>query len=162
VKLTANHRFSAPVAAVCAGMGDPEFYAELRLPDVEPPAVVVRTADGDRVDMHVRFTYTGKLDPIARRIVGHEHIAWVQRLQIDPSTASAALTVDPDVGVVPVSCSGRFVLHDVEGGRCLRTLDAELRIKVPIIGSRAERSLAPGILRRLDLEARALDRYLTA
>jgi putative Holliday junction resolvase len=26
---------------------------------------------------------TGKLDPIARRIVGHDHVAWVQRLVID-------------------------------------------------------------------------------
>jgi hypothetical protein len=162
VRLTASHHFGAPPPAVCAGMGDPEFYAGLRLPDVEPPEVVVRTVDGRRVDLHVRFTYTGKLDPIARRIVGHEHVVWMQRLRIDPSTASAALTVDPDVGVVPVTCTGTFTLHDVDGGRTLRTLDAELRIKVPIIGSRAEKSLAPGILRRLDLEARALDHYLTA
>jgi hypothetical protein len=143
-------------------MGDPAFYAELRLPDVEPPEVVVRTVDGDRVDMHVRFTYTGKLDPVARRIVGHEHVAWVQRLKIDPGSGTAALSVDPDVGVIPVTCSGTFTLHDVDGGRCLRTLAAELKIRVPIIGSRAEKSLAPGILRRLDLEAQALDRYLTA
>ena len=63
---------------------------------------------------------------------------------------------------MPVSCNGTFVLHDADGGQCLRTLDGELRIRVPIIGSRAEKSLAPGIMRRLDLEAEALDRYLDA
>jgi hypothetical protein len=159
VRLAASHHFTASIADVCAAMGDPAFYAELRLPDVEPPELVSRTADGERVDVHVRFTYTGKLDPIARRIVGHDHVSWVQQLQIDPSTASAALQVVPAVGMVPVTCTGTFALRD-EGDGCVRTLDGNLRIKVPIIGSRAEKSLAPGILRRLDIEADALNAFL--
>lgn len=160
MRLAATHIFGAPVATVCEGMGDPDFYAELRLPDVEPPQMLVRRVNGERVDIHVRFTYTGKLDPIARRVVGHDHVAWVQRLVIDPSSQSCTLSVEPEVGVMPVTCAGTFTLHDADGGHCLRTLDAELRIKVPIIGSRAEKSLAPGIMRRLDLEAEALNTYL--
>jgi hypothetical protein len=159
VKLAARHRFAAPVSAVCEAMGDPEFYAGLRLPDVEPPELISRTGDGDRVDVRVRFRYTGKLDPIARRIVGRDHVTWVQNLEIDRSSQSCALQVVPEMGAVPVSCTGTFVLRDEDGG-CVRTLDGDLRIRVPLIGSRAERSLAPGIMRRLDLEAVALDRYL--
>jgi hypothetical protein len=160
VKLSASHIFDAPPAVVCEGMGDSDFYAGLRLPDIEPPEMLARTANNGRVDIHVRFTYTGKLDPIARRIVGHDHVAWVQRLVIDPSTQSCELTVKPEVGVMPVSCTGRFELHHADDNRCLRTLSGDLRIKVPLIGARAERSLAPGILRRLDLEAAALDDFL--
>jgi Protein of unknown function (DUF2505) len=160
VKLSASHPFGAPVAAVCAAMGDPAFYAVLRLPDVEPPDVLVRTVNGDRVDVHVRFSYTGKLDPIARRIVGHDHVSWVQRLVIDPASESCDLSVVPDVGVIPVSCTGTFKLHTADGGRCLRVFEGDLRIRVPIIGSRAEKSLAPGILRRLDVEAAALNAFL--
>ena len=153
MKLTASNIFDAPAAAVCAGMGDPDFYAGLQLPDLEAPELLVRTVAGDRVDIHVRFTYTGKLDSIARRIVGHDHVSWIQRLVIDPTTRSCTLSVAPEGGVVPVACTGRFELHDADGGQCLRTLAGELRIKVPIIGSRAEKSLAPGIMRRIDLEA---------
>jgi hypothetical protein len=160
VKLSAEHRFDAPATVVCAAMGDPAFYAVLRLPDVDPPELVSRTADGSGVDISVRFTYTGKLDPIARRIVGHDHVSWVQRLEIDGDARLCALTVSPAVGAVPVSCHGTFTLHD-SGDGCVRTLDGDLRIKVPLIGSRAERSLAPGILRRLDVEAVALNGFLT-
>jgi hypothetical protein len=160
VKLSASHPFGAPVAAVCAAMADPEFYAVLRLPDVDPPEVVVRTVNGDRVDIHVRFSYTGKLDPIARRIVGHDHVSWVQRLVTDPAAESCDLSVVPDVGVIPVSCTGTFKLHAADGGQCLRVFTGDLRIRVPIIGSRAEKSLAPGILRRLDVEAAALNAFL--
>jgi hypothetical protein len=160
VKLTASHIFGARVAAVCEAMGDPDFYAALRLPDIEPPELLVRTVDGGRVDIHVRFTYTGKLDPIARRVVGHDRVAWVQRLVIDTSSQSCALSVTPEVGVVPVTCTGTFELHGADGEQSLRTLAGELRVKVPLIGARAERSLAPGIVRRLDLEAEALDRFL--
>jgi hypothetical protein len=141
-------------------MGDPDFYAVLRLPDIEPPEVMARVADGTRVDIHVRFTYTGKLDPIARRVVGHERVTWVQRLEIDRSAKSCVLSVVPDVGVIPVTCTGTFTLRDEEGSRCVRTLAGDLRIRVPLIGSRAERAIAPGIVRRLDLEAAALDRFL--
>ena len=159
MRLAASHHFAGPVAEVCAAMGDPAFYAVLRLPDVEPPELVSRTVDGARVDVHVRFMYTGKLDPIARRIVGHDQVSWVQQLQIDPVAASAALQVIPAVAMVPVTCTGTFALR-TEGDGCVRTLDGDLRIKVPIIGSRAEKSLAPGILRRLDLEAEALNAFL--
>lgn len=160
MRLDAAHRFTAPGDEVCDAMGDPEFYATLRLPDVEPPEVIVRTAVGTRVDVHVRFTYIGKLDPIARRVVGHDHVAWVQRLEIDRASQSCTLHVMPEIGVMPVTCHGTFVLHDAAPAGSLRTLAGELRIKVPIIGGRAEKSLAPGIMRRLDLEAEALDRFL--
>jgi hypothetical protein len=160
VKLTASHIFDAPVAAVCEGMGDPDFYTTLQLPDLEPPELLVRTVHGERVDIHLRFTYTGRLDPIARRIVGHDHVSWVQRLVIDQTAQSATLSVAPEVGVVPVACAGTFTLHSADGRHCLRTLDADLRVKVPVIGGRAEKSLAPGILRRLELEAEGLDQYL--
>ena len=159
MKLTASHRFDASAGAVCEGMGDPEFYAGLQLPDVELPEVISRTGNGNRVDIHVRFTYTGKLDPIARRIVGHDHVEWVQELDIDCQALSCALRVVPAIRTIPVSCTGGFVLRD-KGTGCVRTLDGDLRIRVPLIGSRAERSLAPGIMRRLDLEAEALDHYL--
>jgi Protein of unknown function (DUF2505) len=140
-------------------MGDPAFYAELRLPDVEPPELVSRSVDDGCVDVHVRFMYTGRLDPIARRIVGHDQVWWVQQLQIDAAAATAALQVIPAVAMVQVTCTGTFALRE-QGDGCVRTLDGDLRIKVPIIGSRAERSLAPGILRRLDLEAEALNAFL--
>jgi hypothetical protein len=159
MRLTASHSFTGSVVAVCAAMSDPAFYAELRLPDVDPPELISRTVDGARVDVHVRFMYTGKLDPIARRIVGHDQVSWVQQLQIDPAAASAALQVIPAVGVVSVTCTGTFTLR-AEGDGCVRTLDGDLRVKVPIIGSRAEKSLAPGILRRLDVEADALNAFL--
>lgn len=161
MKLTATHRFNASTSAVCEGMGDPDFYAGLELPDVELPEVITRNATRDRVDIYVRFTYTGKLDPIARRIVGRDQVEWVQQLDIDSAAMSCALKVVPSAGVIPVSCEGTFVLHDTGSG-CVRTLDVDLRIRVPIIGSRAERSLAPGIMSRLDFEAAALDVYLSA
>jgi hypothetical protein len=161
VKLRSSHIFSAPAAAVCAGMADADFYATLDLPDLERPELLVRAENGAQTDVHLRFTYTGRLDPVARRIVGRDHVTWVQRLVVDASARTCALTVAPEIGVVPVSCEGTFTMHDADGGQCLRTLDGELRVKVPVIGGRAERSLAPGITRRLELEAAALDAYLT-
>ena len=160
MKLDASQIFSAPADAVCAGMADADFYAALDLPDLERPELLVCKARGPKTDIHLRFTYTGRLDPIARRVVGRDHVTWIQRLVVDHAARSCTLTVEPEIGVVPVTCAGTFTMHDADGNQCLRTLAGELRVKVPVIGGRAERSLAPGITRRLDLEAAALDRYL--
>ena len=157
MRLSASHIFSAPAAAVCVGMADADFYASLDLPDLERPELLVRSEHGARVDIHLRFTYTGRLDPVARRIVGRDRVTWVQRLVVDAAARSCALLVEPEIGVVPVSCTGTFTMHDADGDQCLRTLAGDLRVKVPVIGGRAERSLAPGITRRLDREAAALD-----
>ncbi len=159
VKLTATHHFGASPAAVRAAMVDREFYAHLFLPDLEPPVVVDRRETGDRVELRLRFAFTGRLDPIARRIVGGDRVSWIQELLLDGTACE--LRVHPEARRIPVTCSGRFVLAP-QGDGCRRTLDGELRVKVPLIGAQAERALAPGITRRLDLEAVALDGYLNS
>jgi hypothetical protein len=39
---------------------------------------------------------------------------------------------------------------------CRRRISGEFRIKIPLIGGKAERAIVPGLARRLDVEAAAL------
>ena len=50
----------------------------------------------------------------------------------------------------------RFVLTTVADGT-VRRLDGELVVAVPGVGRMAERRIVPGLLRRLDIEAQALN-----
>jgi Protein of unknown function (DUF2505) len=52
--------------------------------------------------------------------------------------------------------SADFVLISAGGGT-VRRLDGELVVAVPVIGRMAERRIVPGLLRRLDRDAQALD-----
>ena len=72
----------------------------------------------------------------------------------------APFTILPDVGGSVLRCSGTFTYRDVAPGRSERATDGELTVKVPLVGGRAEKALAPAIVGRLDGEAQALQRRL--
>ena len=47
-----------------------------------------------------------------------------------------------------------------EPGHFEFTVDGELVVDVPLVGAMAERRIVPGLLRRLDIEAAAVDEHL--
>ncbi|MGH9207805.1 MAG: DUF2505 family protein, partial [Acidimicrobiales bacterium] len=49
------------------------------------------------------------------------------------------------------------VVLTADGSGSVRRIDGELVVAVPAIGRMAERRIVPGLLRRLDIEAEALD-----
>jgi hypothetical protein len=52
------------------------------------------------------------------------------------------------------------MLVEVDDVRCRRRISGDLRVKLPLVGSTAERRIVPGLVRRLDVEAAALQREL--
>jgi len=161
VKFHLDHTFTAPLDAVEAVMVDPEFLQGTRLPDVGPPQVLSREEDGDTVTLRVRYEYTGSLDALARRVLRRGDVAWVQETTLDRSTHKTTFTVTPRVYPERFACGGLMQLsHD--GGATKRVIDGELRIKVPIFGSRAEGLILPGLRSRMNREAELLDEWLKA
>ena len=157
--LTAHHAFPAPPAQVAAAMLDPEFYAGLRLDDIEPPEVLERTVAGTETTLRVAYAYTGTLDPIARTVLGADRITWVNELRFDSSTDRGTLTIIPGVQAGRVTCGGAVTIVGNADG-ATRSIEGILKIGIPLVGGRAERAIAPGILRRLDAEAAALAAFL--
>ena len=80
---TARHEFEAAPDAVGAAMTDPAFVASLHLPDLEPPEVLDHRVDDDGRMVRARFRFVGKLDPIARRVLGNDRISWVQEVRVN-------------------------------------------------------------------------------
>jgi hypothetical protein len=155
-----EHEFPAPAAAVAAGMTDAGFVEGLALPDVSPAEILDRRHDAEGDELRVRYQYVGQLDPIARRIVGDSHIAWVQVVTVQPDARRGTLTIDPVSLHGRVTCNATYALDPAVDGSTLRTLDGELVIRVPVIGRTAERRVLEGVLRRLDIEADALREWL--
>ncbi len=162
MRLEARHEFPAPVADVERAMADPAFYDQLHdLPDLAPPEVLDRTEVGSRITLRVRYVFTGHVDLIVRRVVNIDQLVWIQTTEFDTHAHEATLTVVPEKLGSMLQCAGKFELASTSAGGTVRTLTGELKVKVPLLGGRAERALAPGILRRIDLEADALRTWLT-
>jgi hypothetical protein len=157
--LTATHRFTTSPERVATAMLAPDFYVGLQLDDVDPPEVLERTESGSEVFLRIAYAYTGTLDPIARTVLGADRITWVNELHFDQERNVGELTIVPGVQAGRVTCRGRVTLDATPEG-ATRSIAGALKIGIPLVGGRAERAIAPGILRRLDAEALALAAYL--
>lgn len=153
-----THEFAAAADAVVAAMVDPAFYTTFTIPDVGPFTTTGPDVDGTTTTLHVSYEYTGSLDPMVKRLAGGD-IVLLQDVTIDTATRAGALNVQPEQHRDLLVCSGTFAFSETDGATT-RTLTGELKVHVPLLGGKAERSLLPGILARLGTEATALNAYL--
>ena len=160
MKFHLEHTFTAPIDSVEAAMVDPAFLESTQLPDVGPPQVLGRDDDGAAVTLRVNYHYTGSLDSLARRVLRVGDVAWVQETTLDRSTHRTTFTVVPKVHPDRFECRGVMQLTEGTGETTLRVIDGELRIKVPLFGSRAEGLILPGLRSRMQREAELLDEWL--
>lgn len=155
VRFTARHRLDGPPARVAAALCDPAFHLALRLPDLSAPEVL----DHGSGHIRLRYEFTGTLDPLARRLLAGRRLTWVQELHLDGAGGRLRMAAE----AAPDRLHGAATVALVpDGDATLRLLDGELTVAVPLVGAGAERRIVAGILRRLDIEAEALNGWLTS
>jgi hypothetical protein len=159
MRFQAEHRFHGSPGEVATLLTDPGFYQTLGLPDVSNPQVLESSTGAEQSLLRLRYRYTGNLDATARRLLGKERLAWTQQVTVDHRTDSGELTFQAEADPKRLHGQAHFELRANDGG-CVRRLAGELVVAVPMIGSRAERKIVPGVLRRLDIEAQAINNTL--
>jgi len=157
------HDFPAPCAAVAAVLCDPAFHMQLDLPDLSRPEVVTSTTDGATKLLVLRYEYIGSVDPIARRIVGNRKLTWMQELRLDTQTFAGTLAFSAEQDAKRLNGEAVVAITAVgDGAHSRRRIAGDLHVRVPLVGSTAERRIVPGLVRRLDVEAAALSQELAA
>jgi hypothetical protein len=159
MRFHAEHRIGGSTEAVAALLVDSAFYLRLALPDLSLPELVDEESEGDRAMLRLRYEFVGSLDPIAQRLLGSGRLAWIQEVRVDQSAGTGALRFEAEKDPRRLHGAADFVLADA-GGDTLRRIDGELVVAVPGIGRMAERRIVPGLLRRMDIEAQAMDDQL--
>jgi len=159
MRFQAEHGFNGSPGAVATLLTDPDFYGALELPDLSQPEVLESSDDGGRSLLRLRYEFVGSLDPMARRLLGQSRLTWIQQVVVDKSTHAGELTFNAEADPKRLHGSAHFDFQ-TDDGRCVRRLAGDLVVAVPLIGSRAERKIVPGVLRRLDIEAEAINQTL--
>lgn len=159
MRFHAEHRFHATPQAVAGRLADPSFHLGLALPDLAEPDLIAHDVEGDAIRLRLRYEYVGQIDGTARRLLGGRHLTWVQAISVNLITATGGLTMEAEANPRLLHGQADFrIVPDAEGAR--RTIDGTLTVAVPGFGSMAERHIVPGVLRRLDIEAAALDQQV--
>ncbi len=161
MEFSLEHRFPAPAEAVLGAMIDAPFYATLVLPDLSLPELVGHFDDGVVGELALRYTYIGRLDPLARSLLGGGELVWTQQVRVDRAACGATLSFAAERDPARLYGHGEFVVAEDERGWC-RTLHGEVVVAIPIVGPAAERAILGGLRSRLDLEAEALAAHVAA
>lgn len=161
MRFRAEHTFRAEPQAVMGVLADPAFALALTLPDLGQPELLESTDDGDRALVRLRYEFTGSLDPMAQRLLGGGRLAWVQEARLDRSMGSGTLRFEAERDPRRLHGHADFAVER-SGTGSVRRLDGELVVAIPGIGRMAERRIVPGLLRRLDIEAEAVDARLSS
>jgi hypothetical protein len=163
VRFNAEHHFAGTVDALATLLLDPAFHTGLQLPDVSLPVVVDETRQGDEDVLRLRYEYTGQLDPIARRLLGNRKLTWLQEMRLDREIGTGRLSFHAEADPGRLHGTAVVRLEPEDGGAgSRRRIEGNLKVAVPVVGGTAERRIIEGLLRRLDVEAKALDQRLRA
>jgi hypothetical protein len=142
-------------------MVDPSFARRWdQILDVAGVDVIDHGEDEQDAWISARLTYGGSLDPLAARVLGSARPTWVQTYRVDIAACRGRLTIEPDHHGSVLQCQAEVALHPEASGT-RRELRGELTVRVPLLGGRAERALAPAIEARIDAEAALLEGWLT-
>ncbi|MBI2709022.1 MAG: DUF2505 family protein [Actinobacteria bacterium] len=154
---------AAPPDAVAAAYADAAFYEALAdAPKLGRPDVLSRERDGDRVHLQVRYRFTGEVNGAVRAVVDPDKLSWVEDSEHDLATRSVTFRMLPDHYPDRLSCSGHYRLDPADGdaGATLRRAEGDVRVHVPLLGGRAERTIVSGLREHLHDEVALVERYL--
>ncbi len=154
-----EHHIRGRPEQVVRFLSDPAFYEGLDLPDLSRPEVLAHDASSAGTTIRLRYEFLGNLDPVARRLLGNQRLTWVQEVHVESADGSGTLSFGAERDPKRLHGDARFTL-EASGGDTIRLLDGELVVAIPGVGGMAERRIVPGVVRRMDIEAEALDREI--
>ena len=155
-----EQHFSLPPERVAPAFVDPAFYDAMEgLPTVGRPEVLDRQADGDSVRLRIRYRFTGDLSSAARRVVDPAKLTWVEASTHDLTARRTTFVLHPDHYASRFSCEGGY-RFEPEGEGTRRLVEAELRVRFPLVGGAVERALVSGLSDHLANEVEIMERFL--
>jgi hypothetical protein len=155
-----EQRFAADVDAVARAYTDPDLYAALDgLPKLSRPEVVRREADGDTVEIDVRYHFGGELSSAARAIIDPARLTWVERSVHDLADRTVWFTMVPDHYADRFKCSGSYRFEAMEGG-CRRTGEGDLRVKALLVAGAVEGAIVSGLKEHLVDEVPVVEAFV--
>jgi hypothetical protein len=142
VKFSIRQAVAVPPARAMAAYGSPAFYEGRPARDDIAVREVVRHEDlGDRVQLEVRFAFTGSVSPAVRAVVDPAKMSWITQTEILLAERRSSWVVLPDHYPDRLSARGtyRFEEGDAGPGACVVEVEGDLKVRVPIVGRSVEK-----------------------
>lgn len=155
MRFTAEQTFTADPTTVLTAYASPALYESLpefgRIALVE--VVDHSTSDG-RIDLRLRYRFTAPLPAAATAIIDPEKLTWVQHTSFDTGARTAEITFHPDHYADKMTASAAGSFEASSDGGTLRRISGDLKVRVPLVGSKVEKVIVEGLEEHLAEESR--------
>jgi hypothetical protein len=162
VKFEFEQRFPADPDAVVEVYLDEGFWSGLSdLSTTRPPTVVDLRRSGDRAVVRLHWTLSVDLPREAARFIDPDDVAWLEVTTWDLRSRRATVAFEPDQAAGLLKASATAAVAPTDGGT-VRTVDGDLRVRIPLLGHKVEPVIVEGVGDHLEEEAGAVAARLTS
>jgi hypothetical protein len=156
VKFGFEQHWNASAEDVIEVYLDPDFWGTLDgLSATSAPEVLEVTRKQDSAVVRLRYRLTVSLPSEASRFIDTDDVAWVEQTSWDLLSRSASISFAPDQAASLMRAAAKATLIS-EGDTTLRQVRGDIRVRIPLLGSRVERVVVEGIGDHLGEEADAV------
>ena len=161
MRFSLDQALPGSIDEVLAAFTDPGYLASLgELGKVGAPEVLDQTQEGDIVLQRVRYHFTGDLSPAVTSVIDRDKFVWVDEHTYDLAASSASFQIVPEHYRDRLKCSGTERFHRIAEGTN-RHVEADLKVKWPLVGGLVERAIVSGLKEHLAEEAELIEAWLT-
>ena len=134
------------------------LYRELRFRSWE---VESRTEPDGTIIEHRTKRPERDLPMVLRKALGVDHIEYSEDAIYQPATLRYEFKVRPNVMASKIRIQGCYHIEAAVPGRCVRIVEMEVEVKIPIFGRRVERYLAKELMQSYDVAADFTRRWIS-
>jgi hypothetical protein len=157
-----EQRYGAEPDAVARAYADPALYASFTdLPRAGRPEVVAHRGDDGVVELEVRWRFTADLSGAARAVIDPARLSWVEASRHDLAARRTTFRMLADHYADRFSCTGEYRFTPSAGGGAVRVVEADLRVKAPLVGRAVEGAIVSGLEEQLRAEVPAVESFLS-
>jgi hypothetical protein len=164
MKFKFEHTFPVDVDRLEKAMFNPELPAFLKkkMSSLKEMEVLERNESDSAIERRVRYVPEPLIKKVGPKKVPPEAMIWVEESRYDKSTRRMSfdnVPTHPQV-VKLMTNTGTITLAPTSGGQSRRTMEGELKVKVPILGRIAEKIIFKTARNVIEEEAAALKAFL--
>jgi len=161
VRFNVEQCLTAPVERVEAALVDATWYQAVTASTSvwAPELLDVEELGGAKMGLQVRYRFRGKLNAAASRVVDPSRLTWVEVSTLDRELHAIELRVVPDHYGDLLRFTGSVVLRP-DGDSTGRTLDGEVKVRVPLVGGRVEGAVVSGLREHAEVEEQVFGAFV--
>jgi Protein of unknown function (DUF2505) len=155
-----RHQFNHGRELVARTILDPQYQASLsRLGPLKSRTLLSQEGQGSTVVRRIRCVLDVNFVGAAKSVIGPSDPSWVEESTWFPEEMTWRWRIVPDIAASLLSAGGTMKLSEDRRG-ATRVVAGEVRVHVPFVGEKVERSIVEGVTSVYNEEAERLTQWL--